>query len=157
MTLSMLLLIFTFKDTSLAQNLISSADTQNNVGPGRVHGACFFQLQGPLTLGGARATLDEGLTQDFSPTDPHPPIRPGNGLGQHQVSRGVVVGIVKGKSRVEAFLYPDVHPLYTIFSTRRGSPFGSRPNPCANSIPLQKPPICQNSTLHCHFKPMMQF
>ena len=48
--------IFTFKDSKLTENLTNFADTPKIVGPRRVHGACFFQLQGPLTLGGARVT-----------------------------------------------------------------------------------------------------
>ena len=50
-----LFLIFTFKDPNLSENLINLAETLNIVGPRGVHRARFFQLQGPLTLGGARA------------------------------------------------------------------------------------------------------
>ena len=56
MIFSMLFLIFTCKDSYLAENLTNLADTPKIVGPRRVHGACSFQLQGPLILGGARAT-----------------------------------------------------------------------------------------------------
>ena len=37
--------------------------------------------------------------------------------GQHQVSRGVVIGIVKGKSMAEPLLNPDTYAYYLIFST----------------------------------------
>ena len=54
--ISMLFKFFTFKDPYLAENLTNLADTPKIVGLCRVHGARFFQLQGPLTLGGTRAT-----------------------------------------------------------------------------------------------------
>ena len=47
--------IFTFKDPNLAECLTNLAETLKIVGPCRFHRACFFQFQGPLTLGGARA------------------------------------------------------------------------------------------------------
>ena len=56
MIFSMLFLIFTFKDQNLAENLTNLTDTPKIVGLRRVHGARFLQLQGPLTLGGTRAT-----------------------------------------------------------------------------------------------------
>ena len=48
--------IFSFRDPDLAENLTNLADTPKIVGLCSVHGACFFQLQGPLTLRGTRAT-----------------------------------------------------------------------------------------------------
>ena len=35
-------------------NLTNLAETLKIVGPRRVYGACFFQFQGPLAIGGAR-------------------------------------------------------------------------------------------------------
>ena len=48
-------LSFTFKDPNLAENLTNLAETLKIVGPRWVHRDRFFQLQGPLTLSGARA------------------------------------------------------------------------------------------------------
>ena len=50
-----LFLIFTFKDKNVADNLTNLAETLKIGGPRGVHGACFFQLQGPFALGCARA------------------------------------------------------------------------------------------------------
>ena len=47
--------IFTFKDPNLAEYLTNFAATLKIVGPRRFQRACFFQFQGPLTFGGARA------------------------------------------------------------------------------------------------------
>ena len=48
MLFSMLFPIFTFKGPDLADNLTNMADTSKIVGLCRIHGACFFQLQGTL-------------------------------------------------------------------------------------------------------------
>ena len=70
--------------SNLAENLTNLAEILNIVGPCWIHEACFFQLHGPLALGG---------------------------LGRHQVPSGVVVRIVKGKSRAKALLNTGLDPL----------------------------------------------
>ena len=45
-------LFFTFKDNNLGENWTNLEETLKKVGP---HGACFFQLQESLALGGFRA------------------------------------------------------------------------------------------------------
>ena len=54
MILSMSIIIFTFKDQNFAENLTNLAKTLKKIEPCWVHGACFFQLQGPLAIGGPR-------------------------------------------------------------------------------------------------------
>ena len=54
---SRLFQIFTFKDPNFEENLTNFEETLKIVGPRGDHGARFFQLQGPLALGGARALL----------------------------------------------------------------------------------------------------
>ena len=82
MIFSMLLQIFTFKDLKLAENLTNMVDT-----PKKKH----WTPQGSL-----------GLLFSSS-RDPWQLVEP----GQHQVPRGVVVGIVEGNSRAKALLHPD--------------------------------------------------
>ena len=55
MIFSILILSFTFKDQNLAENLTNVAETLKIFRPRGVNGPCFFKLQGPLAVGGARA------------------------------------------------------------------------------------------------------
>ena len=55
MIISILFKIFSFEVSNLAENLTNLAVTIKLVGTCLVHGARFFQLQGSLALGGARA------------------------------------------------------------------------------------------------------
>ena len=83
----MLIQIFTFKDSNLVENLTNLADTpKKNSTPHGLLGLLF------PTLG----TLETWWSQ-------------GKGQGQGARARGVVVGIVKGKSRAEALFSPVRH------------------------------------------------
>ena len=59
----MLFQIFAFKEFFfLNENWTSLSETMKIVEPRGVHGACFFQLQGPLALGGARVPPSSKLS-----------------------------------------------------------------------------------------------
>ena len=79
-------LSFTFKDPNLAENLTNLAEI---VGPRMVYGVAFSNSKDPWSLVGP---------------------------GCHQVSRGVVVRIVEGKSRVKALLNTGLQVIIIITS-----------------------------------------
>ena len=79
---SMKVKIFTLKYPNRAENPTDLAETLKIVGPRGVHGARFFQLQAPLTLGGVRV----------------PPSAKGSGEQD-----------CRGKLRAEALLKPGLH------------------------------------------------